>query len=108
MCGGRSARVWKLTYAVETAEMSENNQLPNHMNRVINAHQLTVDENNGHTELRLKLSTHGFRFLAVTVINGTITASFEEETSGGGANESFFVFKNGEPVRTRLEYLATF
>lgn len=78
------------------------------MNKVITAHQLTVDENTGHTELRLKLSTYGFRFLAVTVIQGTITASFEEEASGNGANESFFVFKNGEIVRSRHEYLATF
>lgn len=78
------------------------------MNRVINPHQLTVDENNGHTELRLKLSTHGFRFLAVTVINGFVTASFEEEDTGSAANESFFLFKDGETVRCRHEYLTTF
>lgn len=78
------------------------------MNRVIKAHELTVDENNGHTELRLKLSTRGFRFLAVTVINGVVTASFEEEDCGAAANEPFFLFKNGEGVRCRHEYLATF
>lgn len=78
------------------------------MNRVINSHQLAVDENNGHTELRLKLSTHGFRFLSVTVIHGLVSASFEEEDTGSGANETFFLFKNGETIRCRQEYLATF
>lgn len=78
------------------------------MNRVINAHQLTVDENSGHTELRLKLSTHGFHFLAVTVTNGTVNASFEEEDTGSSANQSFFLFKDGETVRCRHEYLQTF
>ena len=78
------------------------------MNRTINQHVLPIDENTGHSEPRLKLNTRGFLFLSVVVLNDEVVASFEEETCGGAANESFFIYKSGESLRTRGEHLCTF
>lgn len=78
------------------------------MNRIISQHTLPIDENSGRSEPRLKLNSRGFLFLSVVVVGDQVIASFEEETCGGGANESFFIYKVGETLRTRGEHLATF
>lgn len=80
------------------------------MNRRIKSHEITVDQNSPVTELRLKLSTLGFKFLTVTVIDGTIAATFEEQDSDKSCNESFFVFNGDQAIRCpeRYEYLTSF
>lgn len=64
------------------------------MNRTITQHTLSIDENNGRSESRVKLNTRGFLFLSVVVLGDRVIASFEEETVGGGANVSLFIYRS--------------
>lgn len=80
------------------------------MKRRITSHEIAVDQNAPETELRLKLSTYGYKFLTVTVMDGTVQAAFEEQDSEKSCNESFFVYQGDQAIRCpeRYEYLASF
>jgi hypothetical protein len=78
------------------------------MNKRINAHVIPVDENSDTSEFRLKLSTHHYLFLTIVVKENQAIASFEEEEIGSGANQSFFLYKDGQIIRSKGSHLASF
>jgi len=78
------------------------------MNRRINPHNVPVDENSDSSEFRLKLSNHSYRFLTVVVRDNEVTASFEEEEVGKSSSQSFFLYKDGQVIRCKGSYIASF
>jgi hypothetical protein len=78
------------------------------MNRRINPHIVPVDENSDSSEFRLKLSTHAYRFLSIAVKDNEVIASFEEEEVGNGGNQSFFLYRDGQVIRCKGSFIASF
>ena len=78
------------------------------MNRRINPHIVPVDENSDASEFRLKLSPRSFRFLSLAVKSGQVIASFEEEEVEKGCNQSFFLYRDGQVVRCKGSFMASF